>query len=110
VHVNGDPEARLPGNLNLSFDGVEATALLLALPQVALSTGSACTSAEPHPSHVLEALGLPQERIRSALRFGIGRFNTEAEIDQVAAWVVRAVGSLRAHSTPGGLRGTLRPS
>ncbi len=109
VHLNGAPEARLPGNLNLSFDGVDAAALLLALPDVALSTGSACSSAEPHPSHVLEALGLPAERIRSALRFGIGRTNTETEIDQVAEQLVRAVSKLRTHSTPAGLRGNLRP-
>lgn len=96
VEVNGHPDLRLPGNLNLSFAGVDAAALLLALPDVALSTGSACSSAEPRPSHVLAALGLPAARIRSALRIGIGRFNTEAEIDQVAESLVRAVRRLRA--------------
>ena len=110
VHLNGPEEDRLPGNLNLSFEGVEATALLLALPEVALSTGSACSSAEPHPSHVLEALGLPPARVRSALRIGIGRTNTAEEIDRVAEQLVQAVRRLRAHSTPGSLRGTLRPS
>ncbi len=101
VEVNGHPALRLAGNLNLSFDGVDATALLLALPDVALSTGSACSSAEPHPSHVLLALGLPEPRVRSALRIGIGRFNTEAEIDHVAGRLVAEVSRLRALSTPG---------
>ena len=101
VDLNGHPERRLPGNLNLSFAGVDAAALLLALPDVALSTGSACSSAEPHPSHVLAALGLDEARVRSALRIGIGRFNTEAEIDRVAEQLVREARRLRALSTPG---------
>ncbi len=101
VVLHGHPELRLPGNLNLSFPGVDAAALLLALPDVALSTGSACSSAEPHPSHVLAALGLPEAQLRAALRIGIGRFNTEAEIDRVADRLVREVRRLRALSTPG---------
>lgn len=101
VDLNGHPERRLPGNLNLSFAGVDAAALLLALPDVALSTGSACSSAEPHPSHVLAALGLDEARVRSALRIGIGRFNTRAEIDRVAEQLVREARRLRALSTPG---------
>lgn len=107
---NGAAEPRLAGNLNVSFEGVDASALLLALPGLALSTGSACSSAEPHPSHVLAALGLPPERIRGAIRIGIGRFNTEDEIDRAARMLVEGVRRLRAGSTPGTLRGTLRPS
>jgi cysteine desulfurase len=110
VELNGHPQRRLAGNLNLSFLGVEAAALLLALPEVALSTGSACSSAEPHPSHVLAALGLPDARIRSAIRIGIGRFNTEEEIDWVAAKLVHEVRRLRALSTPGTRPGYLRPT
>jgi len=91
VHVNGHPERRLPGNLNVSFGGVEAAQLLLGVTDVALSTGSACSSADPEPSHVLTALGLPEARVRGAVRFGIGRSNTREEIDWVAdrlvAWV-----------------------
>jgi cysteine desulfurase len=101
VALNGHPELRLPGNLNLSFHGVEAAALLLALPDVALSTGSACSSAEPHPSYVLAALGLSEARARSALRIGIGRFNTEDEIDRAGKRLVHEVRRLRELSTPG---------
>ncbi|MCC6639595.1 MAG: aminotransferase class V-fold PLP-dependent enzyme, partial [Deltaproteobacteria bacterium] len=101
VSVNGHPELRLPGNLNVSFDGIDAAALLVALPGIALSTGSACASAQPHPSHVLAALGLSDARIRSAVRIGIGRFTSGDEIDEAAAQIVRAVRSLRALSTPG---------
>lgn len=96
VSLNGSSTERLAGNLNVSFEGVDAAALLVALPDVALSSGSACSSAEPHPSHVLTALGLAPERIRSALRIGIGRTNTEAEIDFVAEALVAAVRRLRA--------------
>jgi cysteine desulfurase len=101
VALNGHPDARLAGNLNLSFLDVDAAALLLALPDVALSTGSACSSADPHPSHVLAALGLSPERVRSALRIGIGRFNTEAEIDRAAERLIHEVRRLRTLSTPG---------
>lgn len=101
VSVNGHPELRLPGNLNVSFDGIDAAALLVALPGIALSTGSACASAQPHPSHVLAALGLSDAHIRSAVRIGIGRFTSGDEIDEAAAQIVRAVRSLRALSTPG---------
>ncbi len=110
VELNGHGERRLAGNLNLSFLGVDAAALLLALPEVALSTGSACSSAEPHPSHVLRALGLPEATIRSAIRIGIGRFNTEEENDWVAAKLVHEVRRLRALSTPGTRPGYLRPT
>ena len=90
---------RLPGNLNLSFRGIQADALLASLPEIALSTGSACSSATPEPSHVLRALGLSEEVARGSVRFGLGRFNTEQEVDYVAGRVVEAVDKLRG-STP----------
>ena len=95
VHRNGHPERRLPGNLNLAFAGVEGESLLMALPEIALSSGSACTSASLAPSHVLVALGLPAELAHASIRFGIGRFNTEAEIDAVIDRVNAAVRRLR---------------
>ena len=93
VWVNGSLEHRLPGNLNMSFGGVDSEALLLSLPDLALSTGSACSSASVAPSHVLKALGV---NVHSALRFGVGRFNTEEEMDYAAGKVVEAVRKLRA--------------
>jgi cysteine desulfurase len=98
VVVNGSMERRLAGNLNVSFRGVDADALLMSLSEVALSTGSACSSAAVEPSHVLRALGLAPEMARAALRFGIGKFNTAEEIDYVAGRVVEAVKRLRAMS------------
>jgi cysteine desulfurase len=95
VERNGHPERRLPGNLNVSFAGVEADQLLVALPEVALSSGSACASASGKPSPVLRALGLSEEVARTALRFGIGRINTEEEIAWVADRVIEAVGAIR---------------
>ena len=95
VQVNGDPEHGLAGNLNLSFAGVDGAALMAALKGVALSSGSACTSAEIEPSHVLRAIGLSDEAARASLRFGLGRFNTGAEIDQVIELTVAAVTELR---------------
>jgi cysteine desulfurase len=95
VACNGDLEQRLPGNLNVSFAGVRADGLLTALHDVALSTGSACASARGEPSHVLRALGLPPERVRGALRFGLGRSTSEAEIDTVIARVAEEVRKAR---------------
>ena len=96
VFVNGSMTARLPGNLNVSFAGVEADTLLLSMPEIALSTGSACSSASPEPSHVLRAINAGSWRERSAVRFGIGRGNTEEELDFAAGRVVEAVKKLRA--------------
>lgn len=79
--LNGDAERRLAGNLNLTFPGIEAPALIEACPTIAISTGSACTSAEVEPSYVLRALGLPDALANSAIRIGLGRFNTAAEVD-----------------------------
>jgi cysteine desulfurase len=104
VAVNGHLERRLPGNLNLAFDGVDADRLLLGLRDVALSTGSACSSADPRPSHVLRALGLSDARVRGSVRFGIGRFNDESDIDQVAARVAEQVRLARAERPGAALR------
>jgi cysteine desulfurase len=101
VVVNGSRTRRLPGNLNVSFPGVEGDTLLLSLPDIALSTGSACSSASAQSSHVLKALGVGPWRERSAVRFGIGRFTTAEEIDYAAARVVESVRRLRSLS-PGG--------
>jgi len=97
VTVNGtlEPGKRLPGNLNLSFDGVEGEALLLALRDIAVSSGSACSSASIEPSHVITALGGGNDRAHASIRFGLGRFNTEEEVDFVADQVVATVGKLR---------------
>jgi len=95
VHRNGHPSRRLPGNLHVSFDGVDADALVSELREVAVSTGSACSSATPEPSHVLLALGLPEARVRGGLRIGIGRFNTADEIDAAADALLRHVTRLR---------------
>jgi cysteine desulfurase len=81
---------RLVANLNCSFPGVEGQSLMLAVPDVCISSGSACTSADPHPSHVLAALGLTESRVRSSLRFGVGRFNTESEIDLAVQLIAEA--------------------
>jgi cysteine desulfurase len=98
VYVNGSMEHHLPGNLNLSFNFVEGESLLMGLKDVALSSGSACTSASLEPSYVLKALGVGDELAHSSLRFGIGRFNTEEEIDYVANRVIHEVSRLREMS------------
>jgi len=95
VHVNGSMEHRLPGNLNISFIYVEGESLLMGINDVAVSSGSACTSAALEASYVLKALGLGDEVAHSSIRFGLGRFNTEAEVDYVAARVVKIVKHLR---------------
>jgi cysteine desulfurase len=98
VYVNGSMEHRLPGNLNMSFAGVSGDSLLMSLPDVALSTGSACTSATVESSYVLKALGVGDDLSHSSLRFGLGRLNTAEEVDYVARRVVEAVRRLRALS------------
>jgi cysteine desulfurase len=98
VYVNGSMEHRLPGNLNMSFAGADGESLLMSLPEVALSTGSACTSATVEPSYVLKALGVGEGLARSSLRFGLGRFNTEEEVDYVAGRVIEVVRRLREMS------------
>ncbi|MCI0460973.1 MAG: IscS subfamily cysteine desulfurase [Gemmataceae bacterium] len=98
VSLNGHPTERLAGNLNVSFAHIQADALLTALRDVAVSSGSACTSATIEPSHVLRALGLEDELAHSSIRFGLGRFTTAAEIDHVIGEVARQVERLRALS------------
>ncbi len=96
VHVNGSLDKRLPGNLNVSFAYVEGESCLMALNKVvAVSSGSACTSASLEPSYVLRALGLGDDLAHSSIRFGLGRFNTEEEVDFVADLVVKNVARLR---------------
>ena len=96
VHLNGHPTQRLPGNLNLSFAYVEGESFLMGLNQeVALSSGSACTSATLEPSHVLKALGIGEELAHASIRFGLGRFNTEEEVDYVIERVVEVTRRLR---------------
>jgi cysteine desulfurase len=96
VTVNGALSPRLPGNLNVNFEGVAAEDLMMAVPGIAVSTGSACTSASLEPSYVLRALGVEDERAHSSIRFGLGRFTTESEIDATIDAVSSAVMSLRA--------------
>jgi len=95
VQVNGPAERRLPGNLSVTFEGVDSESLMMGLKDVAVSSGSACTSASIQASHVLRALGLSEEDAQSTLRFGIGRFNTEEEIDFVAERIAEVVPKLR---------------
>jgi cysteine desulfurase len=95
IWLNGHPTRRLPGNLNLSFAGVDGEALMMALREVAVSSGAACTSANPEPSHVLRALGLDESLARASLRFGLGRFTTAEEIDFAIDAVAGAVTRLR---------------
>jgi len=98
TYINGSLEHHLPGNLNLSFNYVEGESLLMGLKDIALSSGSACTSASLEPSYVLKALGVGDELAHSSLRFGIGRFNTEEEIDFVINRVIGEVSRLREMS------------
>ena len=100
VYVNGSTERRLPGNLNISFAHVDGESLLMGMNDVAVSSGSACTSATVEPSYVLKALGIDDTLAHSSIRFGIGRFNTEAEVDYVADRVVETVERLRELSAP----------
>ncbi|HEY1271497.1 MAG TPA: IscS subfamily cysteine desulfurase [Terriglobales bacterium] len=95
VYINGSMEHRLPGNLNISFAYVEGESLLMGINDIAVSSGSACTSATLEPSYVLKALGTGDDLAHSSIRFGIGRFNTEAEVDYVADRVCETVERLR---------------
>lgn len=98
VHVNGHPQDRLAGNLNVSFEVVDGDALMTSIRDVAVSSGSACTSADPEPSHVLRAMGLDDALTRASLRFGLGRFNTADEVEFSIRAVAEAVCRLRGIS------------
>jgi cysteine desulfurase len=99
---NGTQSTRLPGNLNCAFPFVNGEALMMSMKTIAVSSGSACTSANPEPSHVLRAMGLNDDLTRASLRFGIGRFNTEEEIDYAVAAVGENVHRLRQLSSLAG--------
>jgi cysteine desulfurase len=98
VYLNGHPTERLPGNLNVSFAYVEGESLLMGINDVAVSSGSACTSATLEPSYVIRALGTNEELAHSSIRFGIGRFNTDEEVDYVTERVTKEVRRLREMS------------
>ena len=98
VYLNGHPTERLPGNLNVSFAYVEGESLLMGISDIAVSSGSACTSATLEPSYVIRALGTDEELAHSSIRFGLGRFNTEEEVDYVTARVSKEVKRLREMS------------
>jgi cysteine desulfurase len=93
--LNGHPQLRLAGNLNLSFAGVDGEALMMAMREIAVSSGSACSSSNPEPSHVLMAMGLEDDLARASLRFGLGRFTTTEEVDFAILQVVQAIRRLR---------------
>jgi cysteine desulfurase len=95
VYLNGHPINRLPNNLNVSFLHVEDTQLMMSMKEIAVSTGSACSTADPEPSHVLKALGISNDRIHSAIRFGLGRFTTEEEVGYTIDKVIENVQKLR---------------
>ncbi|HMR80987.1 MAG TPA: aminotransferase class V-fold PLP-dependent enzyme, partial [Polyangiaceae bacterium] len=95
VILNGHPERRLCGNLNVSFAFVEGEGLMMAIKDVAVSSGSACTSASLEPSYVLRSMGLDEDLAHSSIRFGLGRFNTQEEVDYVAELVIAKVRKLR---------------
>jgi cysteine desulfurase len=98
VYLNGHPTERLPGNLNLSFAYVEGEAMMMGIKQIAVSSGSACTSASLEPSYVLKGLGVGDELAHSSIRFGLGRFNTQEEVDFVIEDVAKTVTHLREMS------------
>lgn len=98
IYVNGDQTKRIPGNLNISFAYVEGEGLMMGIKDLAVSSGSACTSASLEPSYVLRAIGVEEDLAHTSLRLGIGRFTTEAEIDQAIASITKAVNKLREMS------------
>jgi cysteine desulfurase len=95
VYFNGNREHRLPNNLNLSFAFVEGESLIMGINKLAVSSGSACTSASLEPSHVLRSMAVGDDLAHSSIRFGIGRYTTEAEVDFAADQVIQAVKRLR---------------
>jgi cysteine desulfurase len=105
LQLNGpaleDPQLRLGNNLNCCFPGIDGEALMLSVPRVAMSSGSACTSVDPAPSHVLTALGLDPDHVRASVRFGLGRFNTTSEVDAAVELLIDGVRRLRAMGSGG---------
>jgi cysteine desulfurase len=95
TYVNGSLEHRLPNNLNISFAYVEGESLLMGINDIAVSSGSACTSATLEPSYVLKALGMGDDLAHSSIRFGLGRFNTQEELDYTAEKLIEVVKKLR---------------
>ena len=95
VSLNGSESRRFPGIVNLSFDGVEAESLMLGLRDLAVSSGSACTSASLEPSYVLKAMGVPDALAHGSIRFSVGRFTSEADIDRVIDNVTQVIPRLR---------------
>ena len=98
IYLNGSFKNRLPGNLNLSFRYIKAETLMMNIREIAVSSGAACSSASLKPSHVLKAIGLSDELSKSSIRFGLGRFNTEEEIDYAVHKIIAAVKKLRKNS------------
>jgi cysteine desulfurase len=98
VHLNGHPTQRLPGSLNVAFNYVEGEAMMMAIKDVAVSSGSACTSASLEPSYVLRSMGVDEENAHSSIRFGLGRFTTDEEVDYVSDLVISKVNKLREMS------------
>ena len=98
LQINGSKNRRLPHNLNVSVSGLDGETLLVGLDDIAVSTGAACTSANPEPSHVLSALGLSDQLARASIRFGLGRWNTADEVDRVVEKVCSLVVRLRQMS------------
>lgn len=97
-HLNGDQEQRIPGNLNISFEGVEGEGLMMGIKNLSVSSGSACTSASLEGSYVLKAIGVSEDLAHTSLRLGVGRFTTEEEVDKAADQIIKAVTKLREMS------------
>jgi cysteine desulfurase len=98
IHLNGHPTERLPNNLNVSFAFVEGESLMMGIKDIAVSSGSACTTASLEPSYVLRAIGVTEDLAHTSIRFGLGRFTTEEEIDFTAEQVIKTVRRLREMS------------
>jgi cysteine desulfurase len=99
VYLNGHPVQRLPQNLNVCFNGIEDSVLMMNLKEIAVSTGSACSTGAPEPSHVLKAMKAPGDRLHSSIRFGLGRYTTQEEVDYVAGRFIDTVKKLRESSS-----------
>jgi cysteine desulfurase len=98
IQFNGPMESRLPGNLNITFTGVPSERLMMEMKEVAVSSGSACTTADPKPSHVLKAMGLSDPAVKSSIRIGLGRFSTEEEVEYVARRIAELVSKIRGEN------------